>query len=289
MLLGVIKISLRSTRVWAADVGPERSSRLLGREHQIAGRQENVERLTALLMAEVEVLRDLGVSRIEVIASPELRGSRLIRLLDRVSTALGTGRIRIPSRRESAAAAFLTATVPRGSGEGGTVTVARIGETGVEVAVGSPTDLPDWFGSRPVGTTAIARKARFSDPPQHNQVEAAFRAASRSLATLSRPEAERAFAISPLAAEVEALCGRAVGPDEARRGLASIRGEKIEVIEDRFALSRAAVRRIVPTLILHGALSEALAQPVEPVAEDPAAGRSWLAELDRSVADGWPG
>lgn len=289
MLLGVIEISLRSTRVSAADVGTETSSRLLVREHAIAARQENIERLTSLLMAEVEMLRDLGASGIEVTASPELRGTRLIRLLDRVSSAVGSGSIRIPSRREIAAAAFLGATVAAEARDDEQVTVARVGEAGVEVASGTAGRVPGWFGSRPVGTTAIARKARFSNPPRQDQVEAALTGATRALGTLIAPPGERAIVVSSRAEQVANLCGPRIGLGEVRTGLESIRKLRTEDLAARFGIGPAEARGLIPAMVVHGALSEAFGQPVEPLAGDPVAGRRWLAEADRVFAGRRPG
>lgn len=289
MLLGVIEISLHSTRVSASDVGPGTSSRLLAREHAIAGRQENLERLTSLLMAEVETLRDLGVQKIEVIASPELRGTRLVRLLDRVSAAVGTGSIRIPSRRELAGAAFLGATVTGEAWVGGQAVVARVGEAGVEVASGTAGRVPVWFGSRPVGTTVIARKARFSNPPRQDQIEAAFGGAARALATLVVPTVDRACVVSPQAGEVATLCGPLIGPEEARRGLESTRELRTEELADRLGIGRAGARRLMPAMVVHGALAEVFGREVEPVAGDPVAGRAWLAEAERPLAGRRPG
>lgn len=240
-------------------------------------------------MAEVETLRDLGVARTEVIAVPELRGTRLIRLLDRASISIGSGEIRIPSRRESASAAFLGATFAGEAAPADDVTVARIGESGVEIAVGTPAHVPGWFGSRPVGTAVIARKARFSDPPGRNQVEAAFSGAARALASLAWPAGDRALVVSSLANEVEALCGSPAGPEQVRTGIESVRGEPAEEIADRFGVGPAGARRMIPTLVLHGALAERLGRAVEPVAEDPVGGRFWLAESDRPLADRRPG
>lgn len=289
MLLGAVQISLLSTRICVSDVGTGDSSRLFDREHEVAARPANLDRLTSLLMAEVEVLRDLGVERIEVTAVPELRGTRLIRLLGRVSTAIGSGEIRIPSRRESAASAFLGATVPGDFDPGETVTVARIGETSVDLAVGAPGAMPDWFGSRPIGTAAIARKARISDPPRLDQLEAASRGASRSIASLSWPAGDRACAVSSLAEQVETLCGPLVSSDDARRGLESVKNERVDDISARFEVGPSEARRVTPALVLHGALAEAMCRPVEPVADDPVAGRVWLAEIGRPLADREPG
>lgn len=245
---------------------------------------EGVDRLSALIMAEVEYARDQGAETVEVLAVPSLRGSRLLSLLDRVTEAVGTGPIRIPTRRDWAAASFLGVTVPAGDALPDPVAVAAIGETAIGLAVGTPGEIPGWIGSRPVGASTMTRKARFQDPPRPGQLEAAISGASRGIASMFPPEAERVLVVSSLAPVVERLCGPKIGPDEARRGLGAILGQTSEDMAAWFGAETSLARHLPGIIVGHAALAEGLDAEVEPALADLAASRTWLARRETRLA-----
>ncbi len=285
MILGAIEISLRSTRFSLSEVSACSTDRIVERSHAVTAAIDGLDRISALIMAEVEFARDRGADRIEIVAVPVLRGSRLIRLLERVADAVGAGPIGIPSRRDWAAASFLGVTVPAGGSLPDPVAVAAIGETAISLGVGSPGELPTWIGSRPVGASTMTRKARFQDPPRPGQLEAAVTGASRGIASMFPPPSDRVLVVSPLAAVVERLCGPRIGPDEARKGLDAILGQTSEDIAAWFGAEIALARHLPGIIVGHAALAEGLGRSVEPAIADPAASRHWLAEREPHLAD----
>ncbi len=284
MILGAIEISLRSTRTVLSRVSPDSATRILDRSHGITAGVEALERLSALLMAEIENSRDMGAEKIEVLAAPALRGSRLVRLLDRVTGAMGSGPIRIPSKRDWVAASFLGATVPAGDALQDSVSVAAIGETAIGFASGMPGRMPDWIGSRPVGSSTMTSKARFQDPPRPGQIEAAVTGASSGIASMCPPATDRVLVVSPLATVVERLCGPKIGPEDARKGLNAILGQTSEDISAWFGTEPSLARYLPGIIVGHAALAEGLGAEVEPALADLAASRHWLAERDGSLA-----
>lgn len=245
---------------------------------------DGLDRLSALIMAEVEFARDQGAGMIEVLAGSALRGSRLISLLGKVTEAVGAGPIRIPDRRDWAAASFLGVTVPAGDSLPDPVAVATIGETAIGLAVGSPGTIPEWTGSRPVGASTMTRKARFQDPPRPGQLEAAITGASRGIASLFLPPAQRVLVVSSLAPVVERLCGPRIGIGEARRGLDAILGQTSEDIAAWFGAETALARHLPGIIVGHAALAEGLGVRVEPALCDLAASRNWLARREGRMA-----
>ena len=233
-------------------------------------------------MAEVEAARDAGAERIEVAAAPELRGSRLLRLLDRVSRAAGSGPIVVPGRSETLAAAFLGVTTPiadlraEGSAPGASA-VALVGESFIGIATGSPGRRPEWVGTRPLGAVALTSKARFSDPPRPNQIEAAIAGARRAVETLAPPAFDAAYVATSSAAVVERLCGSAIDGDAARRGIQKILGQTADDTAAWFGAERATARLLPATLVACLALADRVGMPLSPAAFDPVAGRWWLA------------
>lgn len=283
MILGAIEISLRSTRFSLSEVTSGSARRIVERRHAVTAGVDGLDRISALIMAEAECARDHGADWIEIIAVPALRGSRLVRLLDRVAEAVGAGPIRIPTRRDWAAASFLGVTVPAADLLPDSVSVAVIGETAIGLAVGSPGEVPEWIGSRPVGASTMTRKARFQDPPLPGQIEAAITGASRGIASMFPPETDRVLVVSSLAPVVERLCGPLIGPDEARRGLGAILGQTSEDMSAWFGAEIALARNLPGIIVGHAALAEGLGVKVEPALSDLPASLEWLAGREQFV------
>lgn len=288
MILGAIEISKRTTRLRVAEVGSGSSRRLVDRSSLVSAQLRNSDRLSALLMAEIEAARDAGAERVEVLAGRSLRGTRLLRLLDRVSRASGAGGILLPDPGERLRSTFFSVTVPFAGELDRSVAVARVGESNTGVAVGVPGERPGWVGSRPVGCATLSEKARFSDPPKPNQIEAAVTATVRKLETLAPPGSDRLFVSTPLAGPLCRICGPRIDPASARRGLDSILGQTGDDIAAWFGADSGRARLLPATLICCLGLSEVFGTPVEPREGDPVAGRFWLAEATRAVAGtGW--
>ncbi|MGK2955257.1 MAG: hypothetical protein ACSLFI_06260 [Solirubrobacterales bacterium] len=281
-----MEISSRSTRLSVVDLTADGAERITERCHSITAKLDNSERLIALVMAEIEIARDLGAETIEVVADRVLRGSRLIRLVERASRAMGTGGIRIPAEHESVAAAFLGASRPRQTEFDTPVAVAVIGEAAIGIGVGTAGLNPVWIGSRPVGADTISRKARFSNPPRPNQVEAAISGASRKIESLAPPSTSRLLVSSDFSPVIERLCGSSITHDDARRGLASILGQTNDDLAAWFGLEPGRSRFLTGTLVGIAALADVFRLPVEPVAFDSVAGRHWSDECSRLVAGG---
>lgn len=284
LILGAIHISERVTRLRVAEVGATGSRRLIDRSSLVSAELDNCERLTALLMAEIEAARDAGALEVDVLATRALRGTRLLRLLDRVVRASGAGGIRLPGTTETLSAGFMAVTRPRLESLEGTVAVARIGESMTGVAAGFPGEPPEWVGSRPVGAATLTGRARFSDPPRPNQIEAAVNGAARALGSLALPDCERVFLTTPMSAVLERLCGPRIDAGAARRGLDSILGQTADDIAAWFGAEAGGARLLPATLILALAIADLTGSEIEPCTGDPVAGNAWLAESRRQAA-----
>lgn len=283
MILGAIQISKRSTRLRVAEVETASSRRLIDRSSLVSAELRNLERLTALLMVEIEAARDAGASRIDVVAVRSLRGTRLLRLLDRVSRAAGAGGIRMPSATENLAVDFVATTRPISDDLEGIVGVARVGESSSGVAVGAPGEPPVWVGSRPLGAATLTEKARFSDPPLPNQIEAAVNGAIRRLGSLALPGHDRLLLSSPQAAVLERLAGPRIDRVSARHALDSILGQTGDDIAAWFGADSAQARLLPATIVCCLALAEVSGRPVEPRESDPVAGRAWLTAAGHGI------
>jgi len=286
LILGAIEISTRSTRLSVVDVTARDSIRILERLHAVRADLSNLERMTALMMAEVEAARDLQADRIEVFAEPELRGTRLIRLLDRVCQGIGAGSVRVPAERESVAAGFMATTRPRFEDLNGSIGIALIGGSSIGLGVGPADGPPRWIGTRPVGAANISDRARFSNPPRPNQIDAAITGASRKIASLAPPSMDRLLAVSTFAPVIERLCGDSITHDDARRGLDAILGQTSDDLAAWFGIEPANSRLLPGTIVGHAALADVFGLPVEPVSCDQGAGRIWLEQSEFSSAAG---
>ncbi len=288
LILGAVEISTRSTRLSVVNITPGASARVAERSHGITATTGNADRLTALVMAEAEAARDLGAESVEIVADPALRGTRLIRLIDRVSRAIGTGDVRIPAERERVAAAFFGATRPRQGVLADPVAVALMGDDAVGIGVGTPGLEPAWIASRPVGAVAISRKARFSDPPRPNQIEAAISGAGRRVGSLVMPASERLLASTDFSVVIERLCGDRITHEDARRGLEAMLGQTSDDLAAWFGIEPGRSRFVPGTLVGIAALADAFGLPVEPVGHALVAGRHWSDEYGRLVSTAEP-
>lgn len=283
VILGAIEIGLHSTRLAVSDVRSRSSRVLIDRDHRLTAGLGSLDRLGVLLMTEAETAREAGAGRIEAVAAPELHGSRLIRLAGRFAEAAGIGSIRTPTRKDRVAATFVGATRGEPDDSHTRLAVARIDEDLIGVAAGWAGHRPDWIGSRPVGATAMSRKARFFDPPLPAQIEAAISGATRAIASLHPPSAERFLVSSRLAPVVVRLCGERPGAREARKGLNAILGQTADDISAWFGIGPGPSRQLPGLLVGHVALAGALGREVEPVTCDPVAARHWLVEESRQA------
>jgi len=286
LILGAIEISKRSTRLSVVEVTGGDSFRMNERNHAITARLDNLERLTALITAEVEAARGMGVETVEISAESTLRGSLLIELLDRTSQSIGAGRIRIFSGKDSIAASFLAVTRPQRDQIGGDIGVAVIGTSLLGLGVGSAGSVPDWVGSRPAGARLMTEKARFNNPPMPVQIEAAITGACRRIESLSPPPMDRLMATSGFAPVIEHLCGNRITHDNACRGLDSILGQTSDDLSAWFGIEAATSRLLPGAIVGHAALADVFGIPVEPVPSDSVAGRYWLSESRNQSQEG---
>jgi exopolyphosphatase/pppGpp-phosphohydrolase len=278
LILGAIHISERALRLRVADVESDGSRRVIDRTSLVRAELRNCDRMSALLMAEAETARDAGVVDLEVLATRSLRGTRLLRLLDRVARASGAGTIKLPAAAEELSSGFLAATRPRRPDLGETVAVADITESTVGISVGTPGEAPDWVGSRPLGAATLTRRARFSDPPRPNQIEAAVNGALRSVGSMAVPPCERILLNTSMPGALGRLCGARIDAGSARRGLDSILGQTADDTAAWFGADSGRARLLPATLVIVHAIAGLTGAAVEPCTVDPVAGRAWLAE-----------
>ncbi|MGB0120572.1 MAG: hypothetical protein WBP55_08615, partial [Solirubrobacterales bacterium] len=66
MILGAIEISKRSTRLSVVEIADGDSFQIVERNHRLTAKLDNLERLTALLVAEIDYAREMGAQSVEV-------------------------------------------------------------------------------------------------------------------------------------------------------------------------------------------------------------------------------
>jgi len=161
-----------------------------------------------------------------------------------------------------------------------------MGDAAIGIGVGTPGLEPAWVGSRPVGTVAISRKARFSDPPRPNQIEAAISGAIKKIETLVMPSCERLLATTDLSVVIERLCGSRITQDDARRGLGAVYGQTSGDLAAWFGIEPGRSRFLPGTMVGIAALAGVFELPVEPLGHVSVAWRHWSDEYSRLVSAG---
>ncbi|MGA7396344.1 MAG: hypothetical protein WBW62_02745 [Solirubrobacterales bacterium] len=278
MILGAIEISKRSTRLSVVEIADGDSFQIVERNHRLTAKLDNLERLTALLVAEIDYAREMGAQSVEVSVESSLRGSRLVDLLDLTARTSGSGQIRIFSGRDSVAASFMAVTRPQRDQMSGEIGVAVVGTALLGLGVGSAGKPPVWVGSRPAGARLMTEKARFNNPPRPVQIEAAITGACRRIESLTPPAMDRLLVTSGFAPVIEQLCGNRITHDDACRGLDSILGQTDDDLSAWFGIDPATSRLLPGAIVGHAALADVFGIPVEPAPSDSVAGRHWLAE-----------
>jgi exopolyphosphatase/pppGpp-phosphohydrolase len=262
--IGVIDIGASTTCSLVTELTPPRPRQTLVRRHSMSPSRVQPEELADLVRAEAALARQAGAQELVVAGRATLRGTHHARLLGRVCRQIGAGELRILGAREKAELAFDGAAA--GQPEHIPVAVATIGLSSTEVAVGYADGGTAWRGSRPAGVWRLTDGARFSDPPQMVQLEAAGSAAWRSLSSLQPPPAERALLAGGAAsAAIRSLCGSTIDAaslQRAREHVASVPGE---ILAGELMLTPGQARPVPATLAVLDAVVELLGQPLQMV------------------------
>ena len=251
---------------------------ILDRFVPVRVRQSNLGQVEVIVADGAEAARQAGAETVQLVFAPDLRGTRLARLIERkVGHAVSS--VRSPETGARVASRFMAATAGGPvSVDHAPVGVAGLGHLSLGLAIGEPGEAPVWIGSRPLGLDRVAARARFQDPPTPVQLDVARVACTKSLATLQPPEFGSMLVVSDFAPTMVEICGPEISPGLLDSALDWILGRTVDELSAITGFEPHLARLLPAALAIHQALADCFELPLLPVDPDPAAEVA-LAEL----------
>ncbi len=244
---------------------------------EIAVADSPFEQVEAALTEGVLVVREAGADRIGLLASGELRGTRVAGLLSVRAPRLGLGEIQFTGTGAAIAADFISRSgaVAIESGAnilaGASCGVLGIGHHSIGLAVGPAGRSPTWIGSRPVGLARLAELTHLADPPEPVQLEAAGATVERSLAGLTNPGFSLLASVSDFSRATRLVCGEVADAESLRLALDSLTGMSADELGARVGLGPVLAPLLPLALTVQYAAARTFSVGIAPLDPDPAA------------------
>lgn len=236
----------------------------------LTGDPEEVE---AAIAEVVESTRMAGAEVVELLAAPELKGTRLASRLRTSSRRLGTGDPVFTGGGAAIAASFISSTASLqldGEGESLDCGVLGIGDHSVGLAVGCPGERPSWVGSRPVGLARVAERARLSDPPEPSQLAAGRSAVERALGSFSAPGIDLLISVSDFSQATRITCGERIDRESILGALDDLIGMTADQLGATVGLGPRLARLFPLALVVQLAAVATFGADLVPLDPDPA-------------------
>lgn len=233
--------------------------------------QANLDRIAAIVADGAAAARSAGAEGVDLVISPDLRGTRMAQLLNRRLGTIVSG-VRSPEPGAQIAARFIAATTGHPSVEAGSIVgVAGLGHSSLGIAVGATGEAPGWIGSRPIGIDRLTSRVRFEDPPTPVQLDVARTSCARSLATLQPPAFETLLVVSDFEVVISELCGAGASPGDLDAALDWVLGRTSDELSAMTGFDLHLARLLPAAIAVHQALASTFEATVTPVTPDPAA------------------
>lgn len=279
----VIEIGAEATSLLVASTEEGNLVPLLERRQALIAARLGARALTTVVESEVEIARRAGAESVQVLVDPELRGSHLLRGLERRLRPLGLGPIAAPTGTERAALVYRAALArlpepaageaeSRPAGGAAEVTVVEMGLKATTIAAGKRARGPSWWAARPLHSTRLMTAALRGDPPSLSERAVALDLTRRQLANLKPPRSRHALLVGSDAALVALACGEQVDAATCEEARSYFGGMLSEIGAAQLGIELSAGRRLPAALTVAQAVCELLDQPVRIVPAGPAEG-----------------
>ncbi len=257
----MIEIGVDETRllVATAEYGAVRPR--LERCHRLDADRMGSKAMAEVVSAEAELAVQAGADRVILFGASELAGSYLARGLDRRCREAGLGPLRLLAGSQQAALNFLGAASNAEREQ--PVAVVNIGDSTMEIAVGSPGSRPAWWCSRPLAPDRLTARAAVQDPPSASQMAVMRDAARRQLATLHPPPPSAALLAGQSATKLARLCGPAPNLESLAKAGLLVEFTHSEILAAQLGMEWGEVRSLPAQLAILQAVMELLRCPLE--------------------------
>ena len=238
-----------------------RIGKALGRDKLLSG--EKVDEVATVVERQVRHARELGASRVRVVATAAIRqAANRDELIDAIERAAGV-RADILSDEDEARLAFAGATRMLADPPDGAIAVVDVGGGSTEIAIGTLEDGVTWSRSFRIGSGFLADSYFRSDPPAASELDAARHHASGTFEGLRSPPVERAVACGGSAASLRRMAGAELTHDALERAVRLLASAPIADIAERFELDPERVHLLPAGVLILDAVSSELGVPLK--------------------------
>lgn len=284
MLRGAVQITASSVRYSVVTSDRSVPGTVTAGFRELATLSGDPEEAESAVAEGVEAARMAGAEVVQLLAAPELKGTRLASRLRIGSRKLGTGDVVFTGGGAAIAASFIASTASLQSDAGPveesvTCGVLGLGDHSVGLAVGRPGERPSWIGSRPVGLARLAERSRLSDPPEPSQLAAARSAVERALGSFSAPAIDRLVSVSDFSLATRIACGERVDRELLSGTLDDLIGMTADQLGATVGLGPRLARLFPLALVAQLAAVGTFGVDLVPLDPDPAGLGSALGEV----------
>ncbi|MGI8631854.1 MAG: hypothetical protein ACR2NA_04810 [Solirubrobacterales bacterium] len=224
--------------------------------------REKVAEVAEVLATQVRLAEELGVDRIDVVATAAIRDARNgVKVARRLGEAAGVD-VTVLSERQEGEYAFIGATKTLGAPAEGTIAVVDVGGGSTEVVVGTVEGGVDWLRSVPVGSAELTEDFLTADPPAPSELRDLREAIGKRFAGLDVPACDQAVAVGGSATSLRKLVGGVLEYETLERSLRLLTGDPVDEVAVRFDLDPRRVRMLPAGALLLEHLSAEIGMPL---------------------------
>jgi exopolyphosphatase/guanosine-5'-triphosphate,3'-diphosphate pyrophosphatase len=219
--------------------------------------------VASVVARQVRMARQLGVSRLRVVATAAVRqAANGAALAAAVHDACGVT-LEILHSEEEARLAFAGALGMLNQAPPGPLAVVDVGGGSTELVVGTAVGGVTWSVSLPLGSGVVTRAHLPTDPPSAAELARLRRKLARSFAAVNAPRPTTAYAVGGSATSLQRLVGNVLEREALARGLQALVTRPAGEIALRLGLHPERARLLPAGILLLDAASRALQAPLQ--------------------------
>src|SRR3954447_1012819 len=233
-----------------------RIGKSLGRDKRVP--DAKVDEVAEVVERQVRHARELGASRVRVVATAAIRqAANRDQLVAAIENAAGVP-ADVLSDEDEARLAFAGATRMLAGAPTGPIAVVDVGGGSTEIAIGTLEDGVTWSRSFRIGSGFLADSYLRSDPPAASELDAVRHHASGAVEGLRAPAVERAVACGGSAASLRRMAGAELTHDALERAVRLLASAPRAETAERFELDPERVHLLPAGVLILDAVSTAL-------------------------------
>ena len=216
-----------------------------------------------VVASQARMARELGVVRIDAVATAAIRKATNRDALAAAVTARAGVPLRILSEEDEARLSFIGATRSLAAPPSDSVAVVDVGGGSTEIAVGTLAGGVEWWASLPIGSGLLSDGYLHSDPPTADELERARLHAAGAFEGLEPPPSADAVAVGGSATSLRRLVGAELRHDALDRSIRLLASTPVAEVARRFDLDPERVRLLPGGILIFDELSQRLGRSLQ--------------------------